>query len=345
MHHVIRNRIGRVMSAAAIGIMLLVAAACERVPASAPPAGPPIRVGAYYWPGMYWVDIAHKKGWFKEAGLNVERVDTNADYFASFDAFFADKLDIVGFTQFDFILHNARGRHAVGFLACDYSNGAEVLVARAGINRIKDLAGKTLGLSKATYLEYIWAAAARQAGLKPDAARIVDTPGETAGKLLADGEADAILTWEPYATQALTAAKGARLFDTTQTAGLSWSVYAAKPEFLARRAAEVRAFVRVWLRTTQFMRENPDAAYAIVAEVNKKSLAEVRDFATKDHVLDLRDNLTAFSFATGYNSLHGSTRQMNDYLAQHGLVTARLETTGLFDPRFVSELQQDGAQP
>lgn len=63
-------------------------------PAQAP-AGSPLRVGAYYWPGQYWVDIAHKKGWFGEAGVNVEWADTNADYFASFDDLAGGKLDVV----------------------------------------------------------------------------------------------------------------------------------------------------------------------------------------------------------------------------------------------------------
>src|SRR5712691_126502 len=56
---------------------------CGR-PHPAAPSHPPLRVAAYYWPGMYWIDIANDLGWFREAGLNVAIVDTNADYFASF---------------------------------------------------------------------------------------------------------------------------------------------------------------------------------------------------------------------------------------------------------------------
>lgn len=342
MHNIMHHRIGRII---AIAVMLFALAACERSTTPDFSGSPPIRVGAYYWPGMYWLDIADRKGWFKEAGLNVERVDTNADYFASFDDFFAGKLDIVDFTQFDFILRNARGQRAVAFLSSDYTNGADALVARPGINRINGLAGRKVGLSKGTYLEYILDTAAQRAGLKLDAVQIVDTPGEKAGELLISGKVDAILTWEPFATQAQAAVKGARLFDTAQIPGLSWSVFAAKPEFLAQRAAEMQALMRVWLRTTQFIQQEPDAAYAIVAEVNRKSLAEVRDFAGKDRMLDLRDNMTAFSYAAGYDSLHGSTRQMNNFMVQHGLVEKRLETSDLFEPRFVRALQQDGGKP
>ena len=65
----------------------LALAACKPAPgpSATPTSSTPIRVGAAYWPGFYWMDVAQEKGWFKEAGLNVEWVDTNADYFASFD--------------------------------------------------------------------------------------------------------------------------------------------------------------------------------------------------------------------------------------------------------------------
>lgn len=91
----------RLLAALCISPWLL--AACGRESAQAV-AGPPLRVGAYYWPGEYWVDIAHKKGWFREAGVNVEWVDTNADYFASFDDLANGKLDVVCFSLFDLLL-------------------------------------------------------------------------------------------------------------------------------------------------------------------------------------------------------------------------------------------------
>lgn len=325
-----------------VALALAFLAACERPPE--PAAGPPLRVGAYYWPGMYWVDIAHHQGWFREAGLNVEWVDTNPDYFKSFDDLFNDKLDVVAFALFDLILYNARGQRVVGFLTSDYSSGAEALIARPGIRGVPGLAGKKLALSKGTYLEYIWTVVAHRAGLDPNAVRIVDTPAEKAHELLARGTVDAILTWEPYASQGLDAVKGTRLFDTAQLPGLLWTVYSTRPEVLETRKAELQAFVRVWHRTAQFIQRQPEQAYAIVAEVNKKTPAEVRDFVAKDRVLGLRDNLTAFSFATGFGSLHGATRQMNDFMVRRGIAARQLDTAPLFDSHMVRALSPVGAK-
>lgn len=325
-----------------VALALAFLAACERP--SEPAAGPPLRVGAYYWPGMYWVDIAHHQGWFREAGLNVERVDTNPDYFKSFDDLMAGKLDVVCFTLFDFILYNAHGKRVTAFIASDYSHGAEALIARRGIKDVRELAGKKLALSKGTYLDYIWTIVAQRAGVDPKAVQIVDTPAEKTHELLARGAVDAIVTWEPYATQGLNAVKGTRLFDTSQFPGLVWAVYAARPELLERRKAELQALARVWQRTTQFIRQHPERAYAIVAEVNRKTPDEVRALATKDRILDLRDNLTAFSFATGFESLHGTTRQMNDFMVQRGIAAKQLDTALLFDSHMVRALSPVGAK-
>ena len=53
----------------------------------------PIRLGTYEWPGSYWIDVAWEKGWFAEAGLNVERVNVDTKYFESLDQVVAGKID------------------------------------------------------------------------------------------------------------------------------------------------------------------------------------------------------------------------------------------------------------
>lgn len=338
-----RHGARRLGSALALGALLLLLGACQ--PAAAPPAASaPIRIGAYYWPGMYWVDIAHHQGWFREAGLQVEWVDTNADYFASFDAVVEGKLDIVAFTLFDLVRYNAQGKPLVGFLASDDSNGADALVARPGIASVRALAGKKLGISKGTYLEYMWTIVATRAGLAPGAVQLVDLPGEKADQALGAGSVDAVFTWQPIAGQAQAAVKGRMLFDSSQIAGLSPVVYASRSDFVRQRPAELHKLLQVWQRSTAFIRSQPEAAYAIVAQVNRKTVAEVQDLARLDRILDLDENRAAFSLATGLGALHSSARRMNDFQIQAQLSTQQLDTTTLLDARFVNALGRGSAK-
>lgn len=318
--------------------LLVLLTGCKPTPAVNPGPAVPIRIGASYWPGQYWADIANQKGWFKEAGLQVEMVDTNADYFASFDQLVDGKLDVVAFTLFDLTLYRSRNKDVVGFLASDYSNGADALVARPGIRTVRDLTGKKIGLPKGTYLEYIWTVLLGRNDLKPEAVQIIEIPAEKAAEELRLGHVDAVLTWEPYVGEALAQSGGTKLFDSSQIAGISWVTYAARGDFLRQHPTEIHKLMQVWQRTEEFIRREPKEAYAIVAEVNHKTAAEVLAFAQLNKTLNLNENRTAFSYAAGFDSLHGSARRMNDFQVQAGLTTQQIESPTLLDSRFVDEL-------
>jgi NitT/TauT family transport system substrate-binding protein len=316
--------------------------ACK--PAGGPKSTPtvstkPLRIGAYYWPGYYWMDVAHRKGWFKEAGLNVEWVDTNADYFASFDDLVDGKLDLVQFSAFDFVLYNARQKDLVVVMCSDYSSGAEALVARAGIDTIRDLAGKKLALSKGTYLEYLFSVLAERESLDPATVTLVDMPGEKLHEEFIAGRVDAFLTYEPFVSEGVAKGNGKRLFTTAEALDVTSVVATMRRNFVQERPQDVQALLGVWHRATEFIKSHPDDAFAIVAELQKKTPAEVKEFTLLDKILDLRDNRTAFTYETGIDSLHGNVRQMSDFIIQQGLATKKVDSTEVLDDRFIRALE------
>jgi NitT/TauT family transport system substrate-binding protein len=324
-----------------VTVAALVATGCQRTPsdAPAPKATAPITVAAYYWPGMFWIDIANRKGWFREAGLDVRIVDTNADYYGSYQNVRDGTLDVQSFAMFDLMQINARGADLVGVLAGDSSVGAEKIVSRAGITRLTDLAGKSIALPRGTYLEYIFHAAAARVRLDTSRVKIVDVPGEKVAEALTAGRVDAMVAWEPYATQTLDALKGRVLFETSQIPNLDPQVYAMRRQFIQQRPDDVRKLLHVWQRTGEFIRTHPDEAFAIVAEVNHQPIEAVRELARLDRIFDLHDNELAFSFSTGVDSLHGSARKINDFLLANGVTRQPLDSAQFLDPSFVRELR------
>ena len=71
-----------------------------------------------------------QKGWFKEAGVDVE-FDW-FEYAPSMEAFAAGKVDAVMVTVGDALVTGAPGARSVGIIVTDYSNGNDMIVARAG---------------------------------------------------------------------------------------------------------------------------------------------------------------------------------------------------------------------
>ncbi len=324
-----------------LGCALIVAlGSCKPSPAQhAAASSPVIRVGANYWPGNFWIDIAHTRGWFKEAGLNVEWVDTNSDFFASLEDLASGKLDVAVFSFYDFVSFNARGKDLVGVIVCDYSSGADALVARRGIESVRELVGKKIALPKGTYLECLFSLAARRAGIDPGTVMIVDVPAEKVHEEFIAGRADAMFTCEPFVSDGVAKGNGTIIYSTKEVLGSEGGIGTVRRRFVEERPADLQRLLAVWNRATEFIKLHPEEAFAIVAAINKKSVEEVKAFAAHDRILDARENRVAFTFAAGLESLHGSLRRISEYNIQRGLTARKVESVDVLDDRFLRGLE------
>jgi NitT/TauT family transport system substrate-binding protein len=301
--------------------------------------GLPMKVSKYYWPGEYWHEIAHQKGWFKEAGLNVELVDTNADYYQSLQDTADGKIDVQSFYFFDLIRYHIKGYDLVAVILTDTSNGVESIVAKNDIQSIASLRGKTVGVKKHSNLEYVLSMALMSKGLSLSDIVIKDMPTEQTSSEFKNKLIDAFIAWEPYPTEAIAAGGAHKLFTSTALPGVSFATDVFKKSFLEERPGDVQAYVNVWHRTTQYIQENPETAFGIIATIYNVPASEVRQLAQLDKILNLGDNLKAFTYGASLDSLHGSARKINDYMIKTGLTDKELDSTEFLDPQFVRRLQ------
>jgi NitT/TauT family transport system substrate-binding protein len=298
----------------------------------------PIKLASYDWPGSFWIEVAADKGWFAEAGLNVKRIDVDTKYFQSLNDVDAGKIDGMGFSQFDLVRHVASGNDLVGVAAIDYSEGAEALVAIPGIHSLRDLKGKKLALPRGTYLEYLLSVVAERENFNLSEVTLVDRPTLESVADFKDGKVDAVFVWEPYVSEAVQAG-GHSVFSTTDFPGLTYSVLTFRHDFINARPQDVAALIRVWHRAERFVHEHMDETCLLVSRRLEENLPEVQQLTREVHVLDLPDNGRAFSYAAGFESLHGSWRRMNDFMLEHGLVNSRVDGSPHLDSRFVRALE------
>lgn len=108
--------------------------------------GNPLKIAYSDWPGWVAWEIAIKKGWFKEEGVEVSF--EWMDYVESMEAYGAGKLDGVGMTNGDALVTGATAKPSVCILINDYSNGNDMLIAKPGINSVADLKGGIVGLEE-----------------------------------------------------------------------------------------------------------------------------------------------------------------------------------------------------
>jgi len=304
-------------------------------------SGLPMKVCRYYWPGTYWIEIAKQKGWFKEAGLNVLLVNGNDDYYASIQNMVDGKLDSNGFYLFDVMAFNAKGADLVIVINTDNSFGSEAIVAHKNIQNVMALKGKKIGVKKNTYMEYILDIVLEKYGLTLNDVELIDISGENAPEAFVKKRVDAIITWEPLASETIQKGNGIKLFDTSQIYGIVPAVHVLKKKFIRERPEDVQAYVNVWYRTIEFIKLNPEEAFKIIADIYNTTPAEVQAFAQKDMILDLQDNLTSFTYAAGFKSLYGSVRKINDFMIQKKMTTKHFDSTEFINAKFIRTLNQN----
>src|SRR5262249_7075506 len=150
--------------------------------------------------------------------------------------------------------------------------------------------------------------------------------GEDAVADFKAGRVDGILLWDPYVSQAI-AAGGRSLFSTADIPGITYSVLSVRGDFLRSHPDEALAMLRVWDRAQRYVREHPEEAARIIQATLHETAQSSLDLMRTVRNLDLADNERAFSYAAGFESLHGSWRRMNDFMLETGVVSRSVEST------------------
>src|SRR5580698_962604 len=115
-------------------LKVLVATACVGLASLAGVRADPIKIGYSDWPGYTVMEVAKQKGWFKDAGLDVDLVWF--DYLPSIDAFSANKVDGVMIVATDALVAGATGGKSKIVALVDYSEGSDMIVGAPGVESI-----------------------------------------------------------------------------------------------------------------------------------------------------------------------------------------------------------------
>jgi NitT/TauT family transport system substrate-binding protein len=278
------------------------------------PAKPPLKIAYSDWPGWTAFEIGIRKGWFKEAG-----VDTDFEWFEytpSMEAFSAGKVDAVMMTMGDALVTGAPGARSIAILITDYSNGNDMIVAKPGIDSLKGLKGKKVGLEVGLVEHLLLLKGLEKAGLKETDVKLVNVATHETAQSLASKDVDAIGAWQPNSGQALKAVAGSKaVFTSADTPGLIYDLVNVNPKSLAERRADWVKFVKVWNRIVTFVMDpaNKDEAVKIMAARAGVPADEYARFLPGTKFLAPDDALSRFEKKDGLESLYGSGKVADDF--------------------------------
>lgn len=296
-------------------------------------AAEPLKIGYSDWPGWVAWEVAIEKGWFKEAGVDVKF--EWFDYVASMDAFAAGKLDAVAMTNGDTLVTGSSGAQGVMILVNDYSNGNDMIVARPGIASVKDLKGKKIGVEVGFVDHLLLLNALEAAGMSEKDVELVNVPTNETPQVLASGDVDAIVAWQPNSGQALAQVPGSTAISTSKNApGLIYDVLAVNPASLASRKADWEKVAKVWYRIVDYLNDpktQPDALGIMAARVGLKP-EEYQPLLAGTKILSLAEAKAVLKKGDGMDSLYGSSKIADDFNVKYEVYADPQAIDSYIDP-------------
>jgi NitT/TauT family transport system substrate-binding protein len=318
------------------------ATVASAAPAAVPPTptatGPTLKIAYSDWPGWVAWEVAIQKGWFKEAGVNVEF--KWFDYVPSMDAFTANKVDAVAVTNGDALVTGNGGGKSVCIVANDYSDGNDMIVAKPGIKSMTDLKGKKIGVEVGFVDHLLLLNALKANKMTEKDVKIVNVKTDDTPNALKSGTVDAIGAWQPNSGAALKELPGSTpIYTSADVKGLIYDHLCVSPRSLAENRAEWLKVVKVWFRVADFIADpaNLDEAAKIMSARVGLTPDVYKGLMKGTHLLNAAENLKHYAKGEGFESIYGSSKIVDGFNVKNGVYKAPLKVEEYFDASLIEE--------
>lgn len=319
---------------------ILCAALAFTLAATASLRAEPLKIGYSDWLGYTLWEVAKQKDWFKEAGVEVDMVWF--DYLASLDAFSAGKIDAVCVVATDALVNGANGAKSKIVALLDYSDGQDMIIGAPGVNSIKDLKGKKIGL-EVTLVEHLLLLKALEAnGMKQSDIELVNTPTNDIAQTLASGKVGAVAGWYPVSGQTLKAVAGSKaLFTSADAKGLIYDVLAVNPTSFAKRKEDWSKITKIYYKCVDYLQDpaTKDDAIKIMSAKVGADPAEYAKAIPGCHYLTLSEAKAAFKKGTGLDSIYGAMTVGNKFNLDNKVYKVSQKPESYLAPSIVEALK------
>ncbi|MBO0756043.1 MAG: ABC transporter substrate-binding protein [Bradyrhizobiaceae bacterium] len=298
-----------------------------------PASAAPLTIGYSDWPGWVAWQVAIDKGWLKEAGVDAQF--QWFDYSASMDALTAGKIDADLMTNGDTMVTGAGGGKSIMIMLTDYSSGNDMIVAKPGINSLKDLKGKKVGIEVGLVEHLLLLHGLQQAGMNEKDLTLVNAKTNETPQVLASKQVDAIGAWQPVSGEAMKALPGSHpIYTSAKAPGLIYDVLAVTPASLSSRRAEWMKVIAVWDRVVHYI-EDPktqDDAVKIMAARVGLTPEQYKPLIAGTKLLDVAAGKKVFKKGEGLGSLYGSSKIADDFNVANDVYKEHQKIDSYIDP-------------
>jgi NitT/TauT family transport system substrate-binding protein len=253
-------------------------------------ASKPFVVGYNQWIGYVGLFMAIDKGYFKDAGLDVQpkQFSGPAD---GVTPLVANQLDCDMTTADTVVLlePKASSNPVTNVYVIDTSNGADGVIAEKKYKTIQDLKGQTVAATLGQCNELLLLMALEKAGMTEKDVKLTNMDADTAGAAVMSGKVAAAVTWEPWLSKA--ASTGGNIIFTSKDAkNLIMDTIAVSKTTLDTRPADVKAYITAYSKGAAYAIAHPDEAAQVAGKYLGSKPEDAKGMLTKVLLYDAAAN-------------------------------------------------------
>lgn len=308
-----------------VSLPALALAACSDAPQG------PLRVGSFTWPGYEPFFVARSLGLFSEDEVQIVEFPSAAE---SMVAFVNGLVHSITLTLDEALRLVGQGHDLRVILLMDYSNGADAILARPGIENISALKGRRIGIEANNLGAYILSRALEIHGVGASEITSVSLRVDKLEDEFNKGSLDAIVTYEPYRSRLLS--RGAKqIFDTTELPAEVLDVLIVRADVMEKYRATLRKLIQSWFGGIAHLANRPTEAATRVAAREQTTPEQLLTSLKLLRFLDRAENSRLL--AGGETSLARLAQKMSGFMQSSHLIQAPVDTSKLFDGSFLKE--------
>ena len=301
-------------------------------------SNPTIRIAVNPWIGSGLYYVADEKGFFKDEGLNVTLTDF-ADGSVGKQLISTDQVDaIVSLTPETIQVLNDAGTKVIVSAVFDTSDGADGIVASAGIQKLSDLNNKTVAYETGSPSHFLFSYLLDQQGMSTKDVKTVNEAAPDAGASFVAGKVDAAVTWEPWLSKAKER-KGGHLIASTKDLNILPGMPIFRASVVQQRPQDIQKFIVALFKAENYINSSPNDAYAIIAHRFGIKVSDVTDQLGTFKWLNMQEQKNEFN-KNNPNNIYQLIDKAGNLWLKLGLIKTKVDTAAVLDPSILNSINK-----
>lgn len=292
------------------------------------PPREPLRIASSPWPGYEPLYLARDLGYLDRTRFKLFELPSSD---ITMESFRNRSTDLATLTLDETIELIHSGTRVKILLILDISHGGDAVLARPGINGLRDIKGKRVSIVNIPLGLYMLSRTLDAAGLSRDDVSVFPMAESKQLNFYKQGKADVIITFEPVKTKLLES--GAHvIFDSSKIPNEIFDMLVVHEDVYLERREELCQVVRTWFRTLRHMKQQPEDT---ANRISKRLKVSVKDYHKMMEGIRLPDGGDNKNILGGKNpSLLVPAKKLGAIMLNENLLSHPVDISGAIDPNF-----------